>query len=76
MKMRRPMLLLASVGIGLLPLLAVAQALLESAGSSGMVASATMARPDLTYTRPTEKRKIENYLFNAFGPRSGTCGWR
>jgi nitrate reductase NapE component len=68
MKMRRPMLLLASVGIGLLPLLAVAQALLESAGSSGMVASATMARPDLTYTRPTEKRKIENYLFNAFGP--------
>jgi hypothetical protein len=49
MKMRRPMLLLASVGIGLLPLLAVAQALLESAGSSGHCCehSAGTTRPDV-----------------------------
>ncbi len=69
MKMRRPMLLLlASAGIAVLPTLARAQALIDSPDSTGTVASTTTAQPDLTYTRPTERTKIENYLFDAFGP--------
>ena len=51
-----------------LPLPAKAQSLTDSADSSGTVASTTPAQPDLTYTRPTEKTKIQNYVFDAFGP--------
>ena len=73
MKMRRLMLLiLAIAGLAALPVLAKAQAMLDSADSSGTVASTTPALPDLTYTRPQEKTKIENYLFDAYGPYPAT----
>jgi hypothetical protein len=66
--MRRLMrLMLAIAGLAALPVPGKAQALLDSRDSSGTIAS-TAAQPDLTYTRPTEKTKIENYLFDAFGP--------
>jgi hypothetical protein len=45
-----------------------AQALTEPLDSAGTVVITTPTTPDLTYTRPTEKTKIENYLFDAFGP--------
>ncbi len=69
MKMRRIMLLLLAIaGVAVLPELAKAQALIDPRDSAGGVASTTPAQPDLAYTRPTEKTKIENYLFDAFGP--------
>ena len=69
MKMRRLMLLLlATAGLAALPVPAKAQALADSGDTSGTVASTAPAPPDLIYTRPTEKTKIENYLFDAFGP--------
>jgi len=69
MKMRRLMLLLSAIaGFAALPVPAKAQALVDSGASSGTIASTTSAPPDLTYTRPTEKTKIQNYAFDAFGP--------
>jgi hypothetical protein len=66
MKMRRTMIFLLVAAV--LPVLARAQSLTDSADSSGTVARTAPALPDLTYTRPTEKTKIQNYSFDAFGP--------
>ncbi len=71
MKVRQVILFaLAIAGIAALSLLARAQSLVDSADSSGSVASAstTQILPDLTYVRPTQKTKIRNYAFDAFGP--------
>jgi hypothetical protein len=69
MKVRGLMpLLLAIAGLTILPPLAMAQSPADSQDSSSTVASTTAVQPDLTYTRPQEKTKIENYLFDAFGP--------
>ena len=51
-----------------LSLPAQAQALPDSGNSSQTVASTTPAQPNLAYTRPTQKIKLYNYLFDAFGP--------
>ena len=51
------------------PMLAIAQSLVDSGGSPVPAALATTtALADLTYTRPTQKTKIRNYAFDAFGP--------
>ena len=63
----RLIMVLVVVGAILSPL-ARAQALTEPLDSAGTVVIPTLAPPDLTYTRPTEKTKIESYLFDAFGP--------
>lgn len=69
MKVQRLMhLLLALAGLAALPVPAQAQALAYSGDSSSAVTSTTAVQPDLTYTRPTERTKIESYLFDAFGP--------
>jgi hypothetical protein len=51
-----------------LPVPANAQATPHSGGSSCSVAGAAPAQPGQLYTRPTEKTKLRNYLFDAFGP--------
>ena len=66
MKMRRIVLL--PLLIAILPLLAKAQSLADAGDSSGTVASTPPAQLDLTYTRPTQKTKLRNYFFDAFGP--------
>ena len=69
MKMRGLMLLLLAIaGVTVLPPLAMAQSPADSRDSSGAVASTTPAQPDLTYMRPTQKTKLRNYAFDAFGP--------
>jgi hypothetical protein len=70
MKMRQAILFpLAIASLTALPLLARAQSLVDSGDSSGPAAlSANTALPDLTYTRPTQKTKLHNYAFDAFGP--------
>jgi hypothetical protein len=69
MKMHRiTLLLLAIAGLAALPLMARAQTLVDPATSAGTVAITTPAQLDLTYTRPTQKTKLRNYFFDAFGP--------
>jgi len=71
MKLRQAILFtLAMVGLAAFPLLAKAQSLVDSGDSAGnpAVSASTASQLDLTYTRPTEKTKIRNYAFDAFGP--------
>src|ERR1700693_3229040 len=74
MKMRGLVLLwLAMAGLTVLPPLAMAQSLAHSGDSPSEEVlpsspSATHPRPDLTYTRPTEKTKLRNYFFDTLGP--------
>ena len=61
--------LLAIAGLAALPLLAKAQSLVDASDSSSPAALPTNAAlPDLIYVRPTQKTKIHNYAFDAFGP--------
>jgi hypothetical protein len=73
MKIRRIMLLLAVVAaLTALPLLAKAQVLAASGDSSSNAVDLSVSTanplPDLIYTRPTEKMKLRNYFFDAYGP--------
>jgi hypothetical protein len=63
MKMRQAMLVLLAVAV--LPVLVKAQSL---ADSGTVVVPVQTALPNLTYTPPTEKTKLHNYLFDTFGP--------
>jgi hypothetical protein len=62
------LLLLVIADLATLPVLAKAQSLADSGDSPGAVASTPPAQLDSTYTRPTEKTKLRNYFFDAFGP--------
>jgi hypothetical protein len=74
MKMRGLVLLwLAMAGLTVLPPLAMAQSLANSGEASSeevlpSAPSATHPQPGLTYSRPTEKTKLHNYLFDMVGP--------
>jgi hypothetical protein len=50
------------------PLLANAQLLADSPDSPSAVATPVAVQPDPTYTRPTQKTKLRNYIFDTFGP--------
>jgi hypothetical protein len=52
---------LGMVGFVLLPLWAMAQA-------PAPVSDSAAKKPDVTYTRPSEKTKLRNYFFDTFGP--------
>ncbi len=77
---RAILLLLVAAVLAALPWMARAQSLLDSAGSSGTQslldsgdssgtqASTTTSQLDLSYERPTQRTKVNNYLFDAFGP--------
>jgi hypothetical protein len=66
MKMRWIILLLAIAGLAV-PLRSKAQSAgAEDPPRATVVSSSTL--PDLTYSRPTEKIKLQNYLFDAYGP--------
>jgi len=68
-KIRRVMLLLlAAAVVSALPVTAGAQSQPDAVDSSGPVASTAPDQIDLTYVRPTEKTKVINYVFDAFGP--------
>ena len=73
MKIRGLMLLLLAIaGLTVLPSLALAQSLIDSGDFSSAEVSTSLvaAQPQmpLTYTRPTEKTKLHNYVFDTFGP--------
>ncbi len=67
MKMRRIGFLIVAV-FKYLPVLAGAQSLADSRESSAAIAAMTSMQPALSYTRPTQKTKLRNYVFDAFGP--------
>jgi hypothetical protein len=67
MKVRRGVLLVIAL-LASLPVLAEAQSLIDSEWTSGTVVATAPTQPDLTYTRPTERTKLRNYVFDAFGP--------
>jgi hypothetical protein len=47
----------------------MSQSLTLPADSSGTATTTTISKPlDITYTRPTERTMVHNYLFEAFGP--------
>jgi hypothetical protein len=66
MKPRGTMLLLLAVPV--LSLLSYAQSLTDSGNPSGTAVLPTPVAPDLIYTRPTQRTKLRNYVFDAFGP--------
>jgi hypothetical protein len=73
--MRMPglrLLLLAMAGLAVLPPLAGAQSRAASGASTStaVLSSPGATHPQLavTYARPTEKTKLHNYFFDAFGP--------
>jgi hypothetical protein len=50
------------------PVLARSQSVLSSGDLSATSGTTISARFDLTYIRPTERTKVSNYAFDAFGP--------
>ncbi len=68
MKLLRSTLLAVAV-LAILPAFARSQALVDAPdASSDTIATTIPAQPDLTYIRPTQKTKLRNYVFDAFGP--------
>ena len=61
-------LLSAAVAQIVQPLTARSQLLPYAEDSSGAVASTTAMQPDQIYIRPTQRTKVNNYIFDAFGP--------
>jgi hypothetical protein len=67
-KVRRAIfLLLVAVVLAGLSLTARSQSQSFSADSSGTAAGVTSGQLDLTYERPSQRTKVDNYLFDAFG---------
>jgi len=68
-KIHRAMLLvLVTAALAATPVLARSQSLLSSADPSATTGITNHERFDLTYVRPTERIKVSNYAFDAFGP--------
>jgi hypothetical protein len=68
MKTRRSMPLVIAVSLfAFLPMFAESQTLADPGDSSNVVDS-TLMQPELPYTRPAQKTKLRNYVFDAFGP--------
>jgi len=68
MKMRQVVLVVvAFAGAAALPALQ-AQSLVNAADSSNSVVNAPVVQTDLSYVRPTQKTKLHDYVFDAFGP--------
>ncbi len=64
------LLVLVTAALAAMPLQSRSQSLLSSGGpsaTSGVTLSAT-GTLDLTYIQPTERTKVINYVFDAFGP--------
>jgi hypothetical protein len=68
-RLRRLMFVLLVVPIlSSLPVQARSQALFSMDGTPDSTGSTTAGRRDLTYVPPTQRTKVNNYVFDAFGP--------
>lgn len=69
MGIRRSMLLLLVTAVlAITFVLARSQAPSSSGDSSGSAETTNSGQPNLTYVRPTQRIKVNNYVFDAFGP--------
>jgi hypothetical protein len=71
MKMRQVIpFLLTITGLAALPLVKAQSPAVsgDSSSTAAMTVSTAQPQPDLTYIRPTQKTKLRNYVFDAFGP--------
>jgi hypothetical protein len=62
------LLVLVTATLAATPSLARSQSLAPSGDSAGTTGITNPAKFDLTYIRPTERTKVSNYAFDAFGP--------
>jgi len=62
------LLVLVTVAMAAMPVLARSQSLLSSGDPSATSRIEAPRKLDLTYVRPTERTKVRNYAFDAFGP--------
>jgi len=60
--------LLVALFLTALPMTADSQALSASEDSSDGIGTTTAGQLDLTYIPPTQRAKVNNYVFDAFGP--------
>ena len=68
-KIHRAMLLvLVTAALAAVPVQARSQSLLSSEDPSATAGITAPGKLDLTYVRPTERTKVNNYAFDAFGP--------
>jgi hypothetical protein len=65
---RSMVLLLVALILAAIPARSRAQALSSSTDSVTSAENTTSGQIDLTYVPPTERTKVNNYLFDAFGP--------
>ncbi len=65
---RAKLLVLVSAALAAMPGLARSQALVSSKDPPATTSITNSGKLDLTYVRPTEKMKVNNYAFDAFGP--------
>lgn len=69
MRMHRMIfVLLLAASFAASPVLTRAQSAAASPGSNQALPTSPSPQPELRYTRPSEKTKFHNYLFDAFGP--------
>ena len=68
MMCRATLLVLVTAALAAMPVLARSQSLLSSGDSSATSGITAPGKLDLTYVRPTERTKVSNYAFDAFGP--------
>jgi len=61
-------LLLVAIVLTCLSVMSRSQSLPYAGDSSSTLASTSTSQIDLTYVRPTQKTKVINYVFDAFGP--------
>jgi len=57
-----------AVAVLMIPVGARSQSLVNSEDAPGGEASGTTAKLELSYTRPTQRTRVVNYLFDAYGP--------
>jgi hypothetical protein len=67
MKIRRSMLL-SVAAFFVLPVLAMAQSLVDPRDASETYVARTQPQSEIIYVRPTQKVKLRNYVCDAFGP--------
>jgi hypothetical protein len=65
---RATLLLLVTTALAAMPVLARSQSVLSSGDPSATSGITTPRLLDLSYVRPTERTKVNNYAFDAFGP--------
>jgi hypothetical protein len=69
LSIRRSMVLLSvTATLATIPVRARSQALNSAEGSSDAAGSTTSVQLDLTYVRPTQRTKVNSYIFDAYGP--------